>query len=150
MNNIRLVIFLFLIVTVPVLSQTEGDTSKTIHRDNKNERKQIIHKIPNETTNRFELPIENIFIPLNLKIYQKAIINDYIAPHKFTEEELSTGMVDDELISFEINKMKTKKMLSDIYGEDLIDMKKILAALGITKEQITWIVALIRLFLQQL
>ncbi len=150
MDYIRLIIFLSLIVTVPILSQTEGDTSKTTLRDNKNGRKQIIHKIPNGTTNRFELPNENIFIPLNLKIYQKAIINDYIAPHKFTKEELSTGMADDELISFEINKMKTKRMLSELYGEDLIDIKKILAALGITKEQITWVVALLRLFLQQL
>ncbi|MCX6169365.1 MAG: hypothetical protein NTX65_08495 [Ignavibacteriales bacterium] len=148
MKNICLSIFFSLVVTLPVLAQTVGDTSKTTNKENKNEQNFIIRKIPDNTTNRFEFNNENIFIPLNLKIYQKAIINGYLEPHKFSHEELRTGMTDDELISFELNKKKTKRMLSELYGEDLIDEEKILESLGITQEQITWIVALLRLFLQ--
>jgi hypothetical protein len=147
-NNICLSIFIYLVVALPTFSQIVSDTSKTSDRENKSEQNYIIHKIPDKLFNRFEFQNENIFIPLNLKIYQKAIINGYVEPHKFTEDELSSGMADDELISFEMNIMKTKRMLYDLYGEDLINEKKILESLGITKEQLTWIVALLRLFLQ--
>ncbi|MHB8905764.1 MAG: hypothetical protein ACYC4T_03945 [Melioribacteraceae bacterium] len=150
MKNFRYIVFFFLIAAMHLFSQTVRDTSKTSRQENKSDRKQILQKIPDDATNQFELPDVNIFIPLNLKIYQKAIINNYNAPHKFTREELSTGMADDELISLEVNKSKTKRMLSELYGEDLIDMKKVLETLGITKEQITWIVAILRFFLQQL
>ena len=48
---------------------------------------------------------------------------------------------------FEQNKSLTKRMLSDIYGEDIIDLKKILETLGITKDQIVMIAAILKFFL---
>jgi len=48
---------------------------------------------------------------------------------------------------FERNKLLTKKMLSDIYGVDIIDLKKILETLGITKDQIVLAVAILKFFL---
>ncbi len=56
-------------------------------------------------------------------------------------------MSDQELIAFEKNRLKFRKMLSDIYGEDLIDIEKLLTALGITREQIIAIVAILKFFL---
>lgn len=56
-------------------------------------------------------------------------------------------MSDDELISFEKNRLTTKKMLAGIYGEDLINVKNILAALGITSEQLVVVAAILKFFL---
>jgi hypothetical protein len=146
--SFRQLIFLSLFVSIPVFSQSVGDTSKASNKENRNKQNYNLPKIPDKSPSPFEFHTENIFIPLNLKIYGKAMVNEYKKPRKFTAEELSTGMSDDELTSFDSNKLNTKKMLSDLYGEDLIDEEKILESLGITKEQIIGIVAILRFFLQ--
>jgi hypothetical protein len=130
---------------MPLFSQNKIDTTRTM-KDTQDDRKQINSNARRETLIKIQLLNENFSIPLNLRIYQKVMINDYIAPHKFSQEELSTGMSNDELISFEKNRLKTRRMLSGLYGEDFINTENILAALGITKEQLIAVVAILKFF----
>lgn len=137
-------LFLLLILPMPLFSQTKIDTART-DKEIQDSRKQINSR--HETSSKIQLFDGNFSIPLNLKIYQKVVLNDYIGPHKFSLEELSTGMTYKELIAFEKTRLKFRKTLSDIYGEDLIDIEGLLAALGITREQLIVIVAILKFFL---
>lgn len=146
---IRLTVtFLFLLITcVRLPSQTLHDSSKTILKnikDKKTEINTIKKNAEPELLNRYNFQNENFIIPLNLKIYQKIITNDYRQHRSLTPKEKESGMTEEELLTFDRNKEQTEKMLSDIYGKDLIDLKKILEKLGVTKEQIIALAAILK------
>ena len=146
MNRCNDFIMIIIIISMPIFSQTKTDT--TINKKaSADGREQMNSDTYHEIQNRIQLLDGDYSIPLNLKIYQKIMLYNYIAPDKFSQEELRTGMSDNELIAFEVNRLKTKRMLSDIYGEDLIDVENILATLGITREQLIAIAAILKLFL---
>jgi hypothetical protein len=86
-------------------------------------------------------------VPLNLKIYQKIFADEKFKIYNFTQEYLNSGLSNNELMIFDQNKLLTKRMLSDIYGEDIIDLKKIFEALGLTKDQIVMIAAILKFLL---
>jgi hypothetical protein len=135
-------IYILLILTIPVHSQTKRDTSKTIN----NEKKKLntdLHDLGNQQQ-QFEVPNEIISVPLNLKIYQKILTEENSRHNIHSSEELETGMTDEELTAFEINKNNMERMLNEIYGEDIINLKKILETLGITKDQIVAVAAILK------
>lgn len=137
---------IILFISMPLFSQTKTDT--TINKNEKSDNlAQMNSNSHHEIQNRLQLMDGNFFVPLNMKIYQRIMLYDYLVPHKFSQEELRTRMSDDELIAFDVNRLKTKRMLSDIYGEDIIDVENILATLGITREQLIAIAAILKLFL---
>ena len=146
MIRLNRLLFLILILSMPLFSQTKIDTART-DKEIQDGRKQINSNPRHETSRKIQLFDGNFSVPLNLKIYQKVTLNDYIGPHKFSLEELSTGMTYKELIAFEKTRLKFRKTLSDIYGEDLIDIEGLLAALGITREQIIALAAILKFFL---
>lgn len=145
-------LFLLIIITAQLFSQTEHDTSKAL-RNKKitpGDKKQLSTKsnsLDKERLNRLEIWQDNFKVPLNLKIYQKIFADEKFELYSFPQEYLNSGLSNDELMIFEQNKSLTKKMLSDIYGEDIIDLKKILETLGITKDQIVMIAAILKFFL---
>jgi len=53
-----------------------------------------------------------------------------------SKEEKNSGLSDDEIISFRDNKSSTMRMMAEFYGEDLINVQKLLDELGLTKDQI--------------
>lgn len=145
-------LFLLIIITSQLFSQTEHDTSKTL-RNKKitpGDKKQLSIKsnsLDTEKLNRLEIRQDDLKVPLNLKIYQKIFADEKFGFYSFPQEYLNSGLSNDELMIFNQNKSLTKKMLSDIYGEDIIDLKKILETLGITKDQIVMIAAILKCFL---
>lgn len=146
------IFFLVILTAAQLFSQTEHDTSKTLSNkkitssDNK---KLSVNSngLDLEKLNRFEIRQDNFRVPLNLKVYQKIFADEKFEFYNFQQEDLNSGLSNYELMIFEQNKSLTKKMLSDIYGKDIIDLKKILDALGITKDQIVMIAAILKLFL---
>ena len=145
-------LFLLIIITAQSFSQTEHDTSKIL--SNKKittpEKKQLnstSNRLNTETLNHLEIRQENFIVPLNLKIYQKIFADEKFEFYSFPQEYLNSGLRNDELMIFDQNKSLTKRMLSNIYGEDILDLKKILETLGITKDQIVMVAAILKFFL---
>ena len=148
-----LVTLFFLIITAPQLfSQTEHDTinariNKKNMQSDKNQLSTRSNSLDSEKFNRLEILQNNFKVPLNLKIYQKIFANEKFEIYSFPQEYLNSGLSNYELTIFEQNKSLTKRKLSDIYGEDIIDLKKILETLGITKDQIVMVAAILKFFL---
>jgi len=145
-------LFLFIIITSQLLSQTVLDTTKFTGKDriNKEGKKQLNTKFrssDNERLNQFDIRQNDFKIPLNLKIYQKIFADEKFNEFIFSQEERESGLTNEELITFRNNKKLTQRMFSDIYGEDIINLKKILDELGVTKDQIVMIAAILKFFL---
>lgn len=137
-----------IIITAQLFSQTEHDTSKTLSNKKimPSDKKQLSTKsnsLDTERLNRLEIRQDNFKVPLNLKIFADEKFETY----SFPQEYLNSGLSNDEFLIFEQNKALTKRMLSDIYGEDIINLKEILEALGITKDQIVMVAAILKFFL---
>jgi len=88
---------------------------------------------PKSTVRLFQ---ENFTIPLDFKKFSAIMSLDALEKNHFTKEELSSGMLDDEITSFRNNKASTMRMLAEFYGEDLINLQKLLDNIGLTKDQI--------------
>jgi len=146
-------IFFFIVITTTQLfSQTEHDTSKILSNKKitSSDNKKVSvnsNRLDLERLNRIEIRQDNFKVPLNLKIYQKIFADEKFEFYNFQQEDLNSGLSNNALMIFEQNKMLTKRMLSDIYGEDIIDLKKILATLGITKDQIVLAAAILKFLL---
>lgn len=145
-------LFLLVMISAQLLSQTEHDTSKTLSNKKimSGEKKPLnarTNNLDREELNRLELQQGNFMIPLNLKIYQKIFADEKFEVYNFPQDYLNSGLSNNELMVFDRNKMLTKRMLSGIYGEDIINLKKILETLGITKDQIVMIAAILKFFL---
>lgn len=141
-----------IIITAQLFSQTEHDTSKTLSNKKimPSDKKQLSTKsnsLDTERLNRLEIRQDNFKVPLNLKIYLKIFADEKFETYSFPQEYLNSGLSNDEFLIFEQNKALTKRMLSDIYGEDIINLKEILEALGITKDQIVMVAAILKFFL---
>lgn len=152
MKFFQRITFLIVFITTQLFSQTEHDTSKTLNNKKitTSDKEQLNAKSNSfdiERLNRLELRQDNFKVPLNLKIYQKIFADekfDFFIPR---EDDLNSGLSNNALMIFRQNKTITKRMLSDIYGEDIIDLKKILETLGITKDQIVLAAAILKFFL---
>jgi hypothetical protein len=143
----KVLLFLFMMYSI-VSSQSTGDTSKTSF-GKKNEEKQLNNKHKEQESfqqNRLEIQNNILKVPLNLKIYQKVLQLELNEGRQLSEEDLITGMTGIELDAFDYNKKLTQKMIADVYGEDLINERKILSALGITEDQIKIIAAILKYF----
>jgi hypothetical protein len=139
------VIFFLLFFSIQLFSQIDQDTSKLFNKNNsKNTLLKSNLKKLESIHNRFEIQKDIISVPLNLKIYQQILAEEVLKERKLSSEELETGMTAAELTAFEINKTNFERMLIEIYGEDLINMKKILESLGITKEHVIWLAAILK------
>lgn len=88
---------------------------------------------PKSTVRLFQ---EDFTIPLDLKKYSALMSVDIHKQENFSKEELNSGLSDDEIVSFRNNKISTKRMLAEFYGEDLINIQKLLDSIGLTKDQI--------------
>jgi len=88
---------------------------------------------PKSTVRLFQ---EDFTIPLDLKKFSAIMSFDALEKNHFTQEELNSGMLDDEINSFRNNKASTMRMLAEFYGEDLINLQKLLDNIGLTKDQI--------------
>ncbi len=146
---INTLIFLFL--PVILLGQINIDSSKSEKKkniDNRNNstpqviQHQFLNPIPKNTFEKTELP-------LNLQIFSKAFANDYKPSPVFSNEELASGLSDDELSSFNNNKLKMQKELYDFYGEDLIDIEKLLESIGLNKDQVIALAAALKFIFAQ-
>jgi len=145
-------LFLLVMISAQLFSQTEHDTSKILSNKKimSDEKKKINTRTNNldaEGLSRLEFQHDNFKIPLNLKIYQKIFAYEKFETYNFPQDYLNSGLSNNELMIFDRNKMLTKRMLTDIYGEDIIDLKKILETLGITKDQIVMFVAILKFLL---
>jgi hypothetical protein len=130
--------FFFLIIFIGFVSfaQTKKDTSTT---------KPPFEKpaqIPSSIEKRFDpkstvrLFQEDFTIPLDLKKYSAIMSIDIPKQENFSKEELNSGLFDDEIVGFRNNKNSTMRMLAEFYGEDLINIQKLLDNIGLTKDQI--------------
>ena len=88
---------------------------------------------PKSTVRLFQ---EDFTIPLDLKKYSALMSLDIPKQENFSKEELNSGLSDDEIVSFRNNRSSTRRMLAEFYGEDLINIQKLLDNLGLTKGQI--------------
>lgn len=88
---------------------------------------------PKSTVRFFQ---EDFTIPLDLKKFSAIMSLDALEKNHFTQEEINSGMLDDEITSFRNNKASTMRMLREFYGEDLINLQKLLDNIGLTKDQI--------------
>ena len=88
---------------------------------------------PKSTVRLFQ---DDFTIPLDLKKYSAIMSMDIPTQENFSIEELNSGLFDDEIVSFRNNRSSTMRKLSEFYGEDLINIQKLLDDLGVTKDQI--------------
>lgn len=135
-----------------LFAQTEHDTIKTIsNKENIQDNKKLYNtksnSINTERLNHLEIRQSNFVVPLNIKIYQKIFADEKFEFYSFQQELRNSGLSNNELMTFEQNKLLTIKLLFDIYGKDIIDLKKILETLGITKDQIVMLAAILKFFL---
>lgn len=99
-------------------------------------------QIPSSIEKRFDPKstvqlFQNDFtIPLDLKKYSAIMSIDIPKQENFSKEELNSGLSDDEIVSFRNNRSSTMRMLAEFYGEDLINIQKLLDDIGLTKDQI--------------
>lgn len=146
MNITRGCILILLIISSTTVSQSNRDTSKAA-AGKKDDAKQL-NIIPDEPytqqQNHFDVQNDLLRVPLNLKIYQKVLLYELKQDRRLSSEELDSGMTLKELDAFYENKKLTQKMLTDIYGEDLIDLRKILASLGITEQQLRLLAGILK------
>lgn len=125
-----------LFIGATIFAQTKKDSSN--------------QKIPLEKQSQIPPSIENKFdaksavrlfkedyaIPLDLKKYSALMSMDISTANNFTREELNSGLLENEIKSFRSNKNSTMQMLSEFYGEDLVNIQKLLDNLGLTKDQV--------------
>jgi hypothetical protein len=126
--------------------QTNTDTIK-------NEKAKKLESGMNPTTNNLPLQLLNPFqkkvlgetlLPLNLHIYSQVFANDYKPGTSYSSEDLTSGLSAEELYAFNNNKTRLQKVLTDFYGEDLVNIAKFLESLGLTKEQIVALAAMLK------
>ena len=146
----RAVFILILFFTSFLYSQSLTDTIGNEKKGFAGEEKKPVRETkPFSLFNPTFKGSESLFLPLNLKIYNKVFSNDYSEPLKFLPEEIESGMNDAEIIAFRNNKNQLKKELTEFYGEDLINIEKLLKSLGLTKEQVVMIAAIFKLIFAQ-
>jgi hypothetical protein len=138
-----------LIIPITIASQSIKDTSKTSYASGDETKKYGIKLAEHNQNHNEQIDISNSFlkVPLNLKVYQKILLFELNVNHHLTSEDLATGMTDTELDAFDNNKKLTQRMLADTYGEDIINERKLLAALGITEDQIRMLAAVLKWFI---
>ncbi|MBI3125878.1 MAG: hypothetical protein HYZ10_15890 [Ignavibacteriales bacterium] len=124
------------VLSIVTFSQTRKDTSASQTPSEKPT--QIPPSIekrfdPKSTVHLFQ---KDFVIPLDLKKYTAIMSADILKQENFSKEELDSGLFDNEIISFRDNKSSTMRVLSEFYGEDLINVQKLLDELGLTKDQI--------------
>lgn len=127
---------LIIILSFVSLAQTKKDTS--VSKPSAEKPAQIPSSIekrfdPKSTVRLFQ---EDFTIPLDLKKYSALMSLDIPMQENFSKEELNSGLSDDEIVSFRNNRSSTMRMLAEFYGEDLINIQKLLDDLGVTKDQI--------------
>ncbi len=122
-----------------VFAQVKDDTTRS---SNSFEKKS---NIPSTIEKRFEpkssfkLFKDDFTLPHNLKKYTAIMSLDFQPPIEHSKEEANSGLSEKEIESFRSNKNSTMKMLSDFYGDDLVDIQKLLDSVGLTKDQIVGI-----------
>lgn len=127
---------LVIILSFVSLAQTKKDTS--ISKPPAEKPAQIPSSIekrfdPKSTVRLFQ---DDFTIPLDLKKYSALMSIDIPKQENFSKEELNSGLSDDEIVSFRNNRSSTMRMLAEFYGEDLINIQKLLDNIGLTKDQI--------------
>lgn len=136
MKYICLVNVLILLFCVVSFAQTKKDTS--VSKPPTERPLQMPSNLekrfnPKSTVRLFQ---EDFTIPLDLKKFSAIMSLDALEKNHFTQEELNSGMLYDEITSFRNNKASTMRMLAEFYGEDLINLQKLLDNIGLTKDQI--------------
>lgn len=136
MKYLLIVLLLITALNFVAIAQTKKDTS--ISKPPTEKPVQIPSAIekkfdPKSTVRLFK---DDFTIPLDLKKYSAIMSLDIPGKAKFSKEELNSGLFADEITSFKNNKNSTMRMLADFYGEDLINVQKLLDELGLTKDQI--------------
>ncbi|MEW5842516.1 MAG: hypothetical protein AB1775_04565 [Bacteroidota bacterium] len=99
------------------------------------------------------LPVQYFFFEskangLNEKflLNNKLLMTELSENYKFSKDELSSGLSEDELIAYANNKVRTLKILSDSYGGRAdVNWTKIQRILGISKKAVAIILAMISL-----
>lgn len=127
---------LIIILSFVSLAQTKKDTS--ISKPPAEKPAQIPSSIekrfdPKSTVRLFQ---DDFTIPLDLKKYSALMSIDIPKQENFSKEELNSGLSDNEIVSLRNNRSSTMRMLAEFYGEDLINIQKLLDDLGVTKDQI--------------
>jgi len=128
--------------------QSNTDTIKSDTRAISTKSDNLSRHFTEQTLSRpfqIELSNSNAVFPINFKLYQNFLFDESIIQkngHLLYEKII--GMTDSELNAFYKNKEQADKLLRDIYGEDLIDLKKILSMLGISKSQIIAVAAILK------
>lgn len=139
------IILLLIILSAQLFSQTNRDTSKSFPKNDKEKSLLNTNSKALETLqNHLELQKDITSVPLNLKIFQQILSEEMRIERMPSSEELATGMSETELTAFDINKNNFEKMLYATYGEDIINMKKILEKLGITKDEVVLLAAILK------
>lgn len=122
-----------------VFAQVKEDTTRS---SNTFEKKS---NIPSAIEKRFEpkssfkLFKDDFTLPHNLKKYTAIMSLDFPLQNDLSKEEANSGLSGKEIESFRSNKNSTMRLLSDFYGEDLVDIQKLLDSVGLTKDQIVGI-----------
>ena len=145
------IFFLFLLSSL-VAAQDQADTLfKT--GDLRKDKIEIDKLVTPQTFPKDSLPVQYFFFEskangLNEKflLNNKLLMTELNENYKFSKEELSSGLSEDELIAYAKNKKRTLEILSDAYGDRAdVNWTKIQRMLGISKKVAAIILAMIHL-----
>jgi len=140
-----------LIITLSIITFAQAKKDTSVSKPQTEKPAQIPSSIekrfdPKSTVRLFQ---EDFTIPLDLKKYSAIMSIDIHKQEHLSKEEKSSGLFDDEIVSFRNNRSSTMRMLSEFYGEDLINIQKLLDDLGVTKDQIVGFLMMLRFVLGQ-
>lgn len=92
----------------------------------------------------FKLLKDDFTLPYDLRKYSAIMSLDIPDKKEPTKEEISSGLTEDEIDSFRNNKNSTMRMLAEFYGEDLVNIKKLMDSIGLTKDQIVGVLMVLK------
>lgn len=145
------IFFLFLL---PSLAAAQ-DQADTLFKsgDQRKDKMEIGKFVTPQIFPKDSLPVQYFFFEskangLNEKflLNNKLLMTELSENYKFSKDELSSGLSEDELIAYANNKVRTLKILSDSYGGRAdVNWTKIQRILGISKKAVAIILAMIHL-----
>ena len=145
------IFFLFLLPSL-ASAQDQADTLFN-SGDQRKDKTEIGKFVTPQIFPKDSLPVQYFFFEskangLNEKflLNNKLLMTELRENYKFSKNELSSGLSEDELIAYAKNKVRTLKILSDSYLDRAdVNWTKIQRMLGISKKAVAIILAMIHL-----
>lgn len=150
----KLCLEIFFILFLPIVAAAQNQVDTLLKStDQQKSKLEIKDSTKSLYLPKDSLPIQYFFFESNanslnekLLMNNKLLMTELSENYKFSKEELSSGLTEDELIAYAKNKKRTLKILANQYSDRAdVNWSKIERVLGISKNVVAIIFAMISL-----